>query len=305
MGFRGECVKKKKPFGCLFGLIALIFLLLFLYWQNFSLQIMQYDLAYAKLPDGFDGYRIVQISDMHGMSYGPKNKTLIDKIDKLKPDALMMTGDMISSHARDGQAFLDFLDGMRGKYPMYMSLGNHEQIADWYEKSSPDNYGYDDFISQVLEKGVILLDNNSVEIKRGDDAIRLYGLTSELYHYSRRDAEYADDSLLLTEAYIEGVLKKPTKQFTILLAHNPSYFKEYTAWGADLTLSGHMHGGIIQVPFKGGLLSPERIFFPEYDAGLFEEVSRKMVVNRGLGYSQISFRLFNRPDISLIVLHKE
>lgn len=74
--------------------------------------------------------------------------------------------------------------------------------------------------------------------------------------------------------------------------------------GADLVLSGHVHGGIIRIPFKGGLLSPERVFFPEYDAGLFELDDSKMIVNRGLGYSVINIRILNRPDVSFVEIIK-
>lgn len=297
-------MKKKKPMGCLFGLIVVLFLILFYYWQNFTLQTTRYDLAYANLPESFEGFTIVQISDMHGMTFGTQNKDLVRAIEKIKPDLLVLTGDMISSHAQDGQAFLDFLEGIGKQFPTYMCLGNHEQIADYNERSTSRNLGYSDFIQKVRDEGVIILDNKRVDIKKENEAISLYGLTPEIYHYSRRDSEYADDSLLLKRDYIQAVIGKQSNQFNLVLCHNPNYFKEYVAWGADLTLSGHIHGGIIQVPFKGGLLSPERLFFPEYDAGLFEENGRRMIVNRGLGYSQINMRLFNRPEISQIVLHK-
>ncbi len=294
-------VRKKR--GLKVTLIILVFIALFLYWQNNSLDISRYALTYEELPVGFNHYRIVQISDMHGKTFGQENSTLAKKIKDLKPDILIASGDMISSTVDDGKAFLDFLDQFDGACPVYMSMGNHEQIARWLVDEIR-NTDYLKFIEEVKKRGVHLLDNHKERLEKDGDTIALYGLTIELYHYSRRDLDPEDKSYYLKKSFIDEALEKP-EEFTLLMAHNPAYFKEYTAWGADLILSGHVHGGVIQVPFKGGLLSPERVFFPEYDAGLFEEGSSKMVVNRGLGYSVINFRLFNRPEISLIELNKK
>ena len=276
-----------------------LLLLLFLYWQNDTLQVTRYSLKFSDLPDEFDGFRIVQISDMHGKTFGKQNSRLVRRIKALEPDALFVTGDMMSSTKDDSQAFLDFLDLFGNTCPVYMCMGNHEQIARMIDEPV-----YDLFIQRLEERGVILLDNRKTTITRGKSKINVYGLTLELYHYSRRDIEYYDENLSLTKEYVKDVLGKKDNGFSIMLAHNPTYFTEYASWGADLILSGHIHGGIVRVPFMGGLLSPERIFFPEYDAGLFESGYAKMVVNRGLGYSVVNIRLFNRPEISYVVLKK-
>ncbi|HOK42669.1 MAG TPA: metallophosphoesterase [Thermoclostridium caenicola] len=300
--FRGEMMRKKRPFGCLYFLIGLLFLVMFWYWQNYTLQIVRYTLSYAELPQGFDGYKIAHISDMHGMAFGYKNSTLARRIREFNPDIVVCTGDMISSHAKDGQAFLDFLESMGDQYPIYMCLGNHEQIAEWKELESESEYGYDAFIRKVREYGVRILNNETEILEKDGDQIRIIGLTLALYHYSRRDEPYADENLLLKTPYIEEAVGRAGEGFNLLLVHNPSYFREYTAWGADLILVGHMHGGVIRIPFKGGLLSPEHVFFPEFDAGLFEEGTGKMIVNRGLGNSAIQMRLFNRPELTEITL---
>jgi len=302
---RGGRMKKKKPFGCLYILILIIFLGLFWYWQNYGLQTTKITLSYNGLPKGFDGYKIAQISDMHGIEFGRGNSALARRIRNFDPDIIVCTGDMISSHARDGQAFMNFLEEIGDKYPIYMCLGNHEQIAQWKEFESESDYGYESFIRQVKEAGVHILDNKSEILEKDGDKIRIIGLTLELYHYSRRDAPYADDDLLLRTEYIEEVLGPASGGFNLLLTHNPSYFSEYVKWGADLILAGHMHGGVIRIPFKGGLLSPEHVFFPEYDAGLFEKGDIRMYVNRGLGNSVINVRLFNRPELTEITMKAE
>ncbi|NLW02820.1 MAG: metallophosphoesterase [Clostridiaceae bacterium] len=298
-------MKKKRPFGCLYIIIVLIFLGLFWYWQNYGLQTTRIALYYDVLPKGFDGYKIAHISDMHGIEFGRKNSALARRIRDFDPDIVVCTGDMISSHARDGQAFLDFLEEMGDQYPIYMCLGNHEQIAEWKEFESEFDYGYESFISQVKEAGVHILDNRTEILEKNGDKIRISGLALELYHYSRRDEPYADDGLLLRTEYIEEVLGSASGGFNLLLAHNPSYFKEYAEWGADLVLAGHIHGGVIRIPFKGGLLSPEHVFFPEYDAGIFEKDKSRMYVNRGLGNTVINMRLFNRPELTEITLKAE
>jgi predicted MPP superfamily phosphohydrolase len=281
-------------------IIVLVFFIMFVfyYWQNHTLQITRYVFAYENLPKSFDGYRIVQISDMHGKTFGSKNTALSNKIKSLKPDILLITGDMMSSTIIDEGAFLDFLDQFNKACPIYMCLGNHEQIA----SKIINNDRYLNFLNNIRDRGVILLDNEKTKIKSGEDTITLSGLSLELYHYSRRDLESYDENMSLTELYMEEVLDKAPKNFNILLAHNPAYFDVYASWGADLILAGHIHGGIIRIPFLGGLFSPDRVFFPEYDAGLFENGSSKMIVNRGLGYSKVNIRLFNRPEISFIEL---
>jgi len=239
---------------------------------------------------------------MHGKTFGMENIGLANKIKSLKPDILFITGDMMSSTINDEGAFFEFLDHFDRACPMYMCLGNHEQIASQLPNLSENNNRFSNYINNLTEKGVTLLDNRKITVENGEDSINIFGLTPELYHYSRRDIEPYDENLSLTESYIESVLGKSPKELNILLAHNPAYFEEYVSWGADLTLSGHIHGGIIRIPFLGGLFSPEKIFFPKYDAGLFESGDSKMIVNRGLGYSKINIRLFNRPEISLVEL---
>lgn len=283
---------------------ALILIVLLIYWQNNSLQISKYQLVYKDLPESFDGYRIIQISDLHGKTFGAKNSTLVKKIKSMEPDIIFVTGDMMSSTKQDGGAFLDFLELFDQLCPVYMCLGNHEQIAMIINGNDDMNQYYNAFINTIKDKGVVLLDNEHTTLGDGGDKINLSGLTLALYQYSRRDKDYYDENMFLTQDYMLSTLGEAKDGFNILLAHNPAYFDEYEAWGADLVLSGHVHGGIVQIPFKGGLLSPEHVFFPEYDAGLFELADSKMIINRGLGNSVINLRLFNRPEITFIELIK-
>ncbi len=89
-------------------------------------------------------------------------------------------------------------------------------------------------------------------------------------------------------------------RFQILIAHNPQYFKEYAGWGADLTLSGHVHGGIVRLPLLGGVVSPSLALFPKYSGGRYQQAGRTMILSRGLGTHTINVRMFNPGEVSLI-----
>ena len=217
-------MKKKRPFGCLYIIIVLIFLGLFWYWQNYGLQTTRIALYYDVLPKGFDGYKIAHISDMHGIEFGRKNSALARRIRDFDPDIVVCTGDMISSHARDGQAFLDFLEEMGDQYPIYMCLGNHEQIAEWKEFESEFDYGYESFISQVKEAGVHILDNRTEILEKNGDKIRISGLALN-FTTIPADEPYADDGLLLRPNISKKYSGSASAASTSLLAHNPSYFR--------------------------------------------------------------------------------
>lgn len=104
------------------------------------------------------------------------------------------------------------------------------------------------------------------------------------------------------ETYVEGLLGKSRRDcFELLIAHNPDYFDNYAKWGADLTVSGHVHGGIMRLPVLGGVISPMLRLFPKYDGGLFEKDGRQMILSRGLGMHTIPVRIFNPGE--LVVIH--
>jgi predicted MPP superfamily phosphohydrolase len=110
----------------------------------------------------------------------------------------------------------------------------------------------------------------------------------------------------MEKGYLASLIgDKPNKNFAILIAHNPVYFTEYTRWGADLTLSGHLHGGLVRLPFIGGVASPQIRLFPKYSAGNYTENGQQMIVSRGLGSHSLMPRIWNAPEIVSITLkHK-
>ena len=289
----------KTPPPLLFVMVCSMLVLLcgLLWFDNIRLSVSRQDIQLKNLPASFRGRRIVQISDLHSASFGENNERLVRRIAGLKPDVIFVTGDLISSGDADTEAVLALMQSLVKCAPTYFSLGNHEQIQDWLNRGESPS-----FVEQVSRSGVIVLDNAFAEWKQGADIIRIYGYTCDLPYYSGKDVLEAAGLTYEDAAPLLEKFGKPWEGIRLLLAHNPDYLGAYAAWGADLVFSGHLHGGVIRIPFIGGLLSPAREWFPKYDAGLYRVGGTVMNVNRGLGNSIIPFRLFNPPDISLIRL---
>jgi predicted MPP superfamily phosphohydrolase len=262
------------------------------------LQITHYTVTSSKLPKSFDGYKIVQLTDLHSITFGSDNKRLIDKINGLKPDLIVVTGDMMNSENDNGQVFEKLAAVLVKKYPVYCISGNHEEKV----QQHPSNHIFANFKSKLLAMGVKYIDNEKVQISRGRSSISLYGLTMPLSYYSSQ-SDIVNNGYYLSRDRITQRIGNPDKaQFNILLVHSPYFFSSYAEWGADLSFAGHLHGGVIRLPFLGGVISPDLTLFPKYDAGLFKKGGSEMIVGRGLGTSIVSIRILDQPEIVDVTL---
>ena len=276
-----------------------IFILMYLYikYNVNTLEVTKYVVENKKVPKEFDGYNIVQISDLHSKLFGENNKKLIQKIKSLNPDIVVVTGDLIDGENNNYNVALDFMKEISKLYRVYYIIGNHEQKS-LIKKYKDD---YKDYFNKLHQIDFVNLDNNKVEIVKGDSNINLYGLTVPYSCY-----KYLFDNQETTSIDIDFLEEKLGKvdreQFNILLAHTPFYFDEYEKWGADLTLCGHVHGGIVRLPLVGGLLSPDRKFFPKYDLGEYIKNKSTMIVSKGLGGSKVLIRVNCKPEIVNIKL---
>ena len=276
-----------------------IFILMYLYikYNVNTLEVTKYVVENKKVPKEFDGYNIVQISDLHSKLFGENNKKLIQKIKSLNPDIVVVTGDLIDGENNNYNVALDFMKEISKLYRVYYIIGNHEQKS--LIKKYKDEYK--DYFNKLHQIDFVNLDNNKVEIVKGDSNINLYGLTVPYSCY-----KYLFDNQETTSIDIDFLEEKLGKvdreQFNILLAHTPFYFDEYEKWGADLTLCGHVHGGIVRLPLVGGLLSPDRKFFPNYDLGEYIKNKSTMIVSKGLGGSKVLIRVNCKPEIVNIKL---
>lgn len=268
---------RKKYIKSALVLLIVIALLLFCSYQNRHLETTYYTYKAEQLGADLEGYRIVQISDLHNVKFGKNNQKLVDRIRECEPDMIVLTGDLVDSNHTNVDRAVQFVDEIVKICPVYYVTGNHEY---WLEKSE-----YDELMDGLVSAGVVILDNQVVEISRGDAKFRLVGL----------------DDKSLADGTLEALLSDE-KELTVVLAHEPQYLARYAGTGADLVLSGHAHGGQFRLPFVGGIVAPDQGFLPEYTAGEYYMNGTEMIVSRGLGNSVIPVRLFNYPEIVCVDL---
>ncbi len=256
-----------------------IFLIIFLWCQNNYLVISNYTYYSEKVPDEFDGFKIVQISDLHNKEFGNNNKRLIEKIKKLAPDIIVYTGDMVDSKKSDLEVLFDFARQSVEICPVYFVQGNHEV---WLDKDDNEK------LLKVLDEiGVECLENQYISINKSNSSIGVIGL----------------NDLNLNDGTLEKlIINRPEESLKIVLAHEPQYFEEYCKNSVDIVFCGHAHGGQFRLPFIGGLIAPDQEFPPEYTYGEYENQQTKMYVSRALGNSVIPIRLFNLPEIVCVEL---
>jgi uncharacterized protein len=274
------------------GLVGLALLSTQLYIDNTLIQVSKYEIKSNRIPKEFNNYKIVHLSDFHNYGLGKDNFKLLKKIDDENPDIIVMTGDMVNKYDRNFDRFLDLAKSLSEKYKIYYIVGNHEVRL---RKEDLD------FLLERLEKfGVKILTDGKVTVVRKKEHINIYGIHIPLSYYK----------VINTPTNVEEIISKKLSQckddeYNILLAHNPLYFEAYSKQNVDLILSGHVHGGMIRLPFVGAVLSPERKFFPKYSSGVYEMNNKKLLVSRGLGHSRNGIRLFNKREVVSITICSE
>ena len=229
--------------------------------------------------------KFILLSDLHNKSFGEKNIRLLRAIDEQKPDAVLIAGDMYtSSSSADNAGAAGFVSCLAGKYPVYYGMGNHEHKTRLY----PEDFGsmYEDYMRRVEKAGTRLLINQRVSLPVYN--IELFGLEIDQTYYQK----------LAKPSMEKSYLDK------LLIAHNPDYFETYADWGADLTVSGDVHGGLMRLPVFGGVISPRLRLFPRYDGGRFERDKKVMILGRGLGSHTLPIRIFNPGELVVIHLKK-
>lgn len=268
---------RKKYIKSALVLLIVIALLLFCSYQNRHLETTYYTYKAEQLGADLEGYRIVQISDLHNVKFGKNNQKLVDRIRECEPDMIVLTGDLVDSNHTNVDRAVQFVDEIVKICSVYYVTGNHEY---WLDTSE-----YENLMDGLASAGVIILDDQVVEISRGDAKFRLVGL----------------DDKSLADGTLEALLSDE-KELTVVLAHEPQYFARYAGTGVDLVLSGHAHGGQFRLPFVGGIVAPDQGFLPEYTAGEYYMNGTEMIVSRGLGNSVVPVRLFNYPEIVCVEL---
>ena len=257
-------------------------------------KIFEYEINTAKLPAGSSGPVFVMLADLHNHSYGSGNERLAEAIFAQKPDGVLVAGDLlIGCPGVDFMPALELIRRLReGGLPVFYGNGNHEQKTRLFPEIFGDRYAV--FADRICRAGVRLLVNDKWYLP--DYNMEIYGLEvgREYYHKPTK--------MPMSEAYMEEMLGKADEnRYNLLIAHNPEYFDNYAAWGADLTVSGHIHGGLMRLPVLGGVISPRLCLFPHYDGGRFTKAGREMILSRGLGTHTLPIRIFNPGE--LVVIH--
>ena len=261
--------------------------------DNYLIDISEYTVKSDKIPSGFDGFKILQLSDFHCKSFGFDNLYLVAKIKEIAPDIILMTGDMVSREDRSFYYFYHLAKAIGKTYDVYYTIGNHE--LDLKEEELNEMY------AMLKGYGVKILNNEKTTLSRNGSSIDLYGMWYGLKYYKDMHGNYRNHENFNGQELLRILGKRSQENYSILMAHNPLVFPIYAEWGADLTFSGHVHGGVVRLGALGGLLSPGRQFFPKYYAGEYEIGEKKMIVSRGIG----GIRLFNKPNLVVCTLKSE
>lgn len=269
---------KKLLIGAAVLMIAGAALLFKIKWDENRLEVTFYHVISDKVLDGF---RVVQLSDLHLKEFGENNEILVERVKNLKPDLIAITGDMNMVNNDDYHVVLELCRKLIEITDVYYVMGNHE-FVDFADRKIP--------IDEDIEKtGVHLLTNSSEKITVNGSEIEIGGLVNEPVNYEQRGGS----------EFMEKFMEDPC--FKLLLVHYPEYFLgTIEELPIDLALCGHTHGGIVRLPFVGGLYASEQGYFPELTEGMHEVGNSVVVISRGLGNSHKVPRINNRPEIVVI-----
>ena len=262
-----------------------------------NIETQDISLSFEKLPDAFDGFKIVQISDLHlgGMAHHPNIiPTMVDKVNALDADLIVFTGDLVNARAAEiTPTHIEQLSKLKARFGVYAVLGNHDygKYNRW-KTQVEEAQNFNQIIDSFAKLNWKLLNNESILLKKGGESIRLIGVENwgDQRIGLKGDLKKAVDTLPLAE----------DSTFSVLLSHNPKIWpqevEKYPSIG--LTLSGHTHA--MQFSIAG--FSPARWAYPHY-AGLYKEANQYLYVNKGMGHTVFASRVGAYPEITSILLH--
>ncbi|MBQ9030776.1 MAG: metallophosphoesterase [Parasporobacterium sp.] len=259
-------------------------------------EVRRYSFRTGKLSSN-EKVRIVFLADLHSRKYGRDNAGLIRMVSRIRPDFIILGGDMITASRlfhRDNIA-LSAIEGLTNIAPVFYVPGNHERELSENERQTER---YADYMFELECMDVTYLSDRR-EILTEDMFVHGLNIDSRFYKKFGKSPQ-------MPPSYITGKLGKPEKgKYNILVAHSPEFFDTYTQMGYDLVLCGHYHGGMIDLPWFGPLISPNLTFRPEHSGGAYKKSDTYVVVSRGIGAHHINIRLFNRPEVVVIDIKQE
>jgi uncharacterized protein len=270
---------------------AILFALIIV-WCNGLLQTTSLDVQSHRLPASFDGYCIVQVSDLHGQRFGLRQVRLFRAIREARPDLIVITGDLTSHGRWDAGGVRDLVEQLGTIAPVCFISGNHDNLSGRLPQ----------LLEQLALSRVRNLEGDLIPIKKGTESILLSGIPDPRT-FALRDGDA--HARRRWEAALRSVRDRISPdQYSILLSHRPEPFRLYADLGFDLVLAGHAHGGQIRLPGIGALYAPDQGWLPRYTSRVYASGRTKMIVSRGLGNSWFKVRLFNRPELVVVRLRK-
>ena len=248
------------------------------------------------------GMRLLFLSDLHGCRFGKENRRLAEAAAALSPDAILLGGDMLKASGREKEApdtkeLLSLLERFRAICPVYYAPGNHESR---YRRCWPE--AFEAFRQGLSRIGVRYLENACSPFRKNGTEVLIYGAELPKEYYLHLPPGIGRKHPMPADFLPETLGTISPSEYSILLLHTPLYPAEAAAWGADLVLSGHMHGGTVRFPDGTGLMTPQRQFLEKKCSGLHRYGKTLLLVNRGLGTHSVNLRLNDLPEISVIDL---
>ncbi len=276
---------------------VVICLLVFVEWMReiHTFIITNYYITSKKLKGLKKEKKIVFLSDLHSCSYGTNNEKLIRAIKRENPDYILVAGDMVV--AKPGATIdvaCSLLKELATICDVYFANGNHEQRMKENTKMFGNTFA--EFQKEMKKYGIKTLPNEKVELNWDGIPVEIYGLEMPTCKYKKFKKQ------TFTQEEVQELLDVTDKnRYNVLIAHNPMFIHSYLEWGADLVLSGHLHGGVVRLPGIGGIITPDFTVFPKYSGELTKVGDAAVVVSKGIGIHTIKVRLFNPAEV--VVMH--
>jgi predicted MPP superfamily phosphohydrolase len=262
-------------------LILLGVLALFTYDSNTRIVTEEFKVSTNKLPSNFEGFRNVQLSDLHGKAFGSGSSDLVKAVKNANPNIIVITGDLIED-SKSGSWAQTLLKKLKEIAPVYFVTGNHEWASG----------GLVELLYIMDDCGIKVFDNEYEVLEKDGQKIVLAGVN---------DPNGLADQKTPQQLFRE-IRAEQGDAYSILLAHRNNRLDTYAEAGADLVLSGHGHGGIIRLPLIGGLIDVNRTIIAKYDSGFYIKDNTVQFVSRGLGTIWHIPRFLNNPQVAVIVL---
>ena len=257
--------------------------------SNLRIVTTEYEIGFTNLPTGFDGYRIIVLSDIHAAQYGENNAKLLSMVIEAQPDIIAITGDLIDGNKEPlPEEQLKIAETLALELtrvaPVYYITGNH----DW------DSGIIRTLLPLLTGCGVDVLRNTYTTLESGGDRIILAGV----------DDPNGPADMIKPDELIGRIRKGAIDDFIVLLEHRNYNLSRNSELGIDLVISGHAHGGIIRLPFTDGLFGSQRDLFPTYTNGVYSMGGTKALVSRGVGNHTGLPRFLNNSEIVVAILRK-